>query len=224
MIKGITFDFGGTLSLGDLDKEAFKNALLEYLRSLGFSGNEARLSKARNGMLERLMKARNHNREIRLEDLYQGMLFKLGLHPEREVIDHIHQLYIRSFKVELVPGAEEVLEALNEKYSLAVISNAISNVPRYAIERFGLDRYLSTIVISRDLGIRKPDPGIFKFTLINLGIESNEAIHVGDSLEQDIQGAKDAGMKAVWIRRNGREIDIRPDYTINSIKELTSLL
>jgi len=100
----------------------------------------------------------------------------------------------------------------------------MSNVPRRAIKRSGLERYLDAVVISRDLGIRKPDPEIFRFTLKNLGMESHEAIHVGDSLEDDVQGAKNAGMKAIWIERATEEMIIQPDQTIRSIEELTSLL
>lgn len=224
MIRGVTFDFGGTLVQGVFDKESFRSRFLDYIRSLGFSGNESQLGNARNRMLNRLRKARNLNREMRLEDLYQYMLFKLGLRPEREVIDYIHQLYIHSFPTELIPGVEEVFEVLSERYKLAVISNAISDVPRYAIKKFGLERYLDAVVISRDIGIRKPDPEIFHFSLKKLGVDSNEAVHVGDSLEHDVQGARDAGMKTVWIKRNNEEIDINPDYTIHSIKELTSFL
>ncbi len=224
LIRGVTLDFGGTLALGELNREDFRNELFEYVRSLGFSGRKHELDKAGKGMLERLMKARSRNREIRLEDLYQGMLFKLGLHPKREYLDYIHRLYINSFKVELIPRVEEVLKTLSGKYKLAVISNAMSDVPRYTIKRFGLEKYLDTVVISRDLGIRKPDPEIFKFTLVNLGVESLEAIHVGDSLESDVQGAKNAGMKAVWLKKSIKEMNTLPDYTIHSIKELTSLL
>ena len=223
-IKGVTFDFGGTLAGGDLDKQGLRSKLLEYLQSLGFSKGKARLSKARNGMLAGLMRARRQNREMRLEDLYQGMLFKIGIHPEREIIDHIHQLYIRSFNVELVPGAKEVLETLAEKYRLAVVSNAMSEVPRQALERFELRRYFVSVTISRDIGIRKPDPEIFRYTLSNMGIESYEAVHVGDSLEEDIQGAKNAGMKAIWVPDGDEETSVQPDFTIRSLHELTSLL
>lgn len=224
MIKSITFDFGGTLAMGDLDKEEYRMRILEYLRSLGFRGGEPQFERARRGMLKRLMKARSLNREIRIEDLYQGMLFKLGLHPEREVIDHIHDLYIRSFKADLVPSAADVLESLSKKYTLAVISNAMSDVPRRAMKRSGLEKHLKAVVISRDLGIRKPDPEIFRFTLNNLGIESCRAVHVGDSLEDDVQGAKNAGMRAIWIERARQEINVQPDHIIHSIEELTSLL
>ncbi len=224
MIKAVTFDFGGTIATGDLDKKEYRIRLLEYLRSLGFSGRNAEFDKARRGMLKRLMRARSLNREIRIEDLYQGMLFKLGLHPEREVIDHIHDLYIRLFKADLVPTAEHVLKFLHKRYDLAVISNAMSNVPRRAIKKSGLERYLEVVVISRDLGIRKPDPEIFRFTLESLGVESHDAIHVGDSLEDDVQGAKNAGMKAIWIETASEDINIQPDQTIRSIEELASLL
>ena len=84
-IKGVTFDFGGTLVQGDLNKVDFRKRLFEYLCSLGFSGGEARLIKAMKGMLERLNKARILNREIRFEDLYQRMLFDRGLCPDTEV-------------------------------------------------------------------------------------------------------------------------------------------
>ncbi len=58
----------------------------------------------------------------------------------------------------------------------------------------------------------------------NLGIESHESIHVGDSLEEDVEGAKNAGMKAIWLKRSDEKINVLPDYTIHSIKDLTSLL
>jgi len=224
MIRGVTFDFGGTLAQGAFDRETFRNRLLDYLRSLGFSGEEAQLNKAKDRMLERLRRARSHNREIRLEDLYQDMLFDLGLRPEREVVGHINQLYMDSFQTKMIEGVEKILEALSERYKLAVISNAMSDVPRHALKKFGLERYFVAVVISRDLGIRKPDPEIFNFTLNRLGVENDEAVHVGDSLENDIKGARNAGMKTVWVKNNNGVPDIEPDYTIHSIKELTSFL
>jgi len=224
MIRGVTFDFGGTLAQGAFDRDAFRNKFLDYLRSLGFSDREAQLNKARDRMLERLGRARSHDREIRLEDLYQDMLFELGLHPEREVIGHINQLYRDSFQTKMIEGVEEVLKVLSERYKLAVISNAMSDVPRCALKKSGLERYFVAVVISRDLGIRKPDPEIFNFALNRLDVENDEAIHVGDSLEHDVKGARNAGMKTVWLKNDNGVLDIEPDYTIHSIEELTSFL
>jgi len=75
VIKGVLLDFGGTIALGDLNTKEFESNLCDYIRSLGFSGTESRFKKARRGIFERLMKVRNQNREIRLEDLYQGLFF-----------------------------------------------------------------------------------------------------------------------------------------------------
>lgn len=224
MVRGVTFDFGGTLVQGELAKEAFQQSLFHFLRSLGFSGGEAQLNKVRNGMLKKLAKARSLNREIRFEDLYRGLLFKIGLHPDNDVINHVFRLYIRAFRVELIPGAEQVLAALAGSYKLAVLSNAMSNLARYALTSLGIERFFESVVISRDLGIRKPDPQIFEFALSNLGLEKHEVVHVGDSYVDDVQGAKNAGITAVWIRRGVEEITVLPDYTINAITELPSIL
>ncbi len=223
-IRAVTLDFGGTLALGDLDRESYRSELLNYLRSIGFSRSEAQFNSARNSMLEKLMKVRKRNREMRFEDLYQGFLFKLEIHPESWIIDYIHSLYARSFKIELVNGVREVLRTLSEKYKLAIISNALSNVPRLAIERHDLARYFHTIVVSRDIGIRKPDPEIFYFTLNNLSVDVHEAVHVGDSLVDDVQGASSAGIKSIWISNDKNDSLIKPDYTIRNLQEIANIL
>jgi len=222
-IKAITFDFGGTLAHGDLDKENYKRSLIEYFRSLGFSGGEAKLKKARNGMLERLSTAQKRNRELRFEDLYQGLLFELEIHPTQENLDYIEQLYYRFFRIEPVSGVKEMLVELGGRYKLAIISNMISNVARFVLQKFDLEPYFDYVVLSRDLGIRKPDPEIFNFTLKNLGAKSSAAVHVGDSLEHDVQGAKNVGMKTVWIKGDNVAINIQPDFTISKITELPLL-
>ncbi len=223
-IEAVTFDFGGTLAHGNLDKESYKNALFRYLRSLGFSGGNSQLRKARNGMLERLSKAQKRNRELRFEDLYQGLLFNLGIHPTQKHLDYIQQLYFRFFKIEIVPGAKEMLARLSKRYKLAIISNATSNASRVTLEKNGLDQYFDSIVISRDLGIRKPDPEIFKFTLTSLNTENKNAVHVGDSLQHDVQGAKKVGMQTVWIKGDNEAPEIHPDFVLPKVTDVISIL
>jgi putative hydrolase of the HAD superfamily len=222
--EGILFDFGGTLASGDLDKEEFGSNLFDYIRGLGYRGSESRFTKAGENMFERLMKLRNQNREMRLEDFYQGMFFELGLYPERATLEYIHDLYIRSFNIVLITGVKEVLEYLDKRYYLAIVSNAMSNVARHALRRFCIEQHFETVIISRDLGIRKPDPEIFRYALSNLGLETSQVVHIGDSLKDDVQGAKKAGIKTIWIKLDKGNDEIQPDYTINSIKELTFLL
>lgn len=223
-IKAVTLDFGGTLAEGELDRNLFRERLFSYLHSLGFSGGEYKLTKALKGMLEKLTRIRKLNREIRIEEFYTSVLSRLGVHPEDHVLEYIHELYLESFQIEIIPEVEKILEYLRGKYRLAVISNASSEIPRYSIRKFGLERYFDAIVISKDIGIRKPDPEIFRFALQKLRLNSHEAIHVGDSIDSDVVGAKNAGMKAIWINKTFEESEIEADYTINSIREITSIL
>jgi putative hydrolase of the HAD superfamily len=222
-VEAITFDFGGTLANGELDKENYKGALMDYIFRLGYSGGKTRLSKARVAMLERLRKAQEKNRELRFEELYRGLLFELGLHPTQERLDYIEQLYYHFFRIDLVPDLRDILVDLSGRYNLAIVSNVISNASHLVLQKFDLEQYFDSIVLSRDLGIRKPDPEIFNFTLENLGVHSSKAVHVGDSLKYDVQGAKNAGMKTVWIKGCEEPINIRPDFIISKVTELPKL-
>ena len=218
--KGVLLDFGGTIAQGNLNTKAFEVSLQKYLRSLGFRGSEEHYRNARRRLFERLLRVRNQNREMRLENLYQGLLFDLGIHPDHDTLEFIHDLYIQSFPVEVVPGIEAVLQHLQSRSRLAIVSNSMSNVARQALKRFHLEQYFKVVVISRDIGIRKPDPEIFHFAVNALGIEESEAMHVGDSLQEDVQGGKNAGLTTVWINPQMDERSEVPDHTIQSISEL----
>lgn len=224
VITCITLDFGGTLVTGRLDAVTFWSDLLAYLRSRGYRGSVSQFATARNGALERLAKVRRVNRELRLEDLIQGLMLKLRLHPDQPSLEYAHRLYTASFDTQLVPGVETVLCQLTQTYRLAVISNAMSDVPRRGIEKLNLSQFFDVVVVSRDVGIRKPDPEIFRYALANLNVHPSQALHVGDSLSQDVAGAQRSGMRAVWIDTGEAQTDVVPDYVINSILNLPDLV
>lgn len=104
---------------------------------------------------------------------------------------------------ETYDDARRTLDAVAERFRLALITNGPSENQRSRIEPLGLDRYFEAIVVSGELGIRKPDPAIFAHMLRELDVAPAAAIYVGDNLEADIGGAHAAGMAAVWINRNG---------------------
>ncbi len=223
-IKAITFDLDGTLAYGALDSESFQRALVDYLRKIGFSGGTEKIIKARQAMLEKMKKHQARNIELRFDLVYSNMLFDLGLKITEERLEHIEGLYNRFYKIEVLPGVKEMLEGLSKKYTLAIVANAITNVSRLALQKLDLTKYFDYIVLSRDLGVRKPDLEIFIFALRSMWIKGSEAVHVGDSLEDDIQGGKNAGMTTVWIKGKEEVTNIQPDYVISKITELPSLL
>ncbi|TML02404.1 MAG: HAD family hydrolase [Actinobacteria bacterium] len=97
---------------------------------------------------------------------------------------------------------------------------------RADLERLGLARYLSASVFSSEIGIRKPDPRIFREALGRVGAPPGEAVFVGDRLYDDISGAQAVGMRAVQTRQFRQEEDprIHPDAVIDHIRELPDAL
>lgn len=223
-IKAITFDLDGTLAHGALDSEQYGKALIAYLKKIGYSGKRAKLNKSRQAMLEKMNKSQARNIELRFDLLYSILLHDLGLEITQERLDHIEALYNRFYRIELFPGVREMLEELSKKYHLAIVANAITTVSILALEKLDLAKYFDYIILSRDLGVRKPDPEIFIYALRSMWIKAGETVHVGDSLMDDVQGAKDAGMHTVWIKGDEEPTNIQPDYVISKITELPSLL
>ncbi len=119
---------------------------------------------------------------------------------------------------DVVPG----LEALHGMYTLGTLTNG-SMRP----ERLGLEKYFNFIVMSVEHGgIEKPDPRIFEIAVREARCEPHELLHVGDHIEYDVRGANDAGVRSVWLNRNGESpsADVKPDLEVTSLRELTDAL
>lgn len=222
VVRAVILDFGGTLADGHIDWDEYHSAIQGLLKGLGFSVDMSRLKKAISAALEHLEKVRATEHELTLEDVYAYALSKLGIPAEEETLGMIHSLFRRHFKTTLYPCVEEVLSELSKRYKLAMLSNTMSDTPRIVLQQTRLIRHFDVAVYSRDLGIRKPNPRIFQFVLEKLGVEPGEAVHVGDSVDADMEGASRAGIRAIWIK--GPEATTWTGLTIGSICELPEFL
>jgi putative hydrolase of the HAD superfamily len=115
-------------------------------------------------------------------------------------------------KRELVPGAKEMLEDIHARgYSIGLISDVAwgltSDFPMRDMKHYGLDEFFDDFVFSTDVGIRKPNPRIFRLAMFNIGAKPEESIYVGNNLQADIKGALDVGMTAVLKRSDFYEHD-----------------
>ena len=88
---------------------------------------------------------------------------------------------------------------------LAVVSNWDVSLHDVLERTAPARRCVDAVVISAELGVAKPDPAIFRAALERLGASAAEAIHVGDSVEADVAGARAAGLEAVLVARNGAQ-------------------
>lgn len=128
----------------------------------------------------------------------------------------------------LYPNTENVLEKLSQKYKLGIIANQVAGTQE-RIDNWGIGKYFDVVVASAEAGCSKPDLKIFNNALEQANCKSNEAVMIGDRLDNDIVPAKQLGMKTVWVRQglavfqNIKDASEKPDYIINNISEITAI-
>ncbi len=123
--------------------------------------------------------------------------------------------------------AAPVLKRLHRHYRLGIVSNfAIPECVTKLLKQHDIDNLFETIVISAAVNKRKPHLQIFQPALRTLGLSPSEVAFVGDTVDADVKGAKEAGMKTVYVeRRPQKELEFnRPDQTIKALSELPAAL
>jgi putative hydrolase of the HAD superfamily len=160
-------------------------------------------------------------RETRFSKTFLDLGLSPELIPSRFEDDYVN---ICPSKTNLFPKAHETLSYLKEKYSLHLISNGFKESTEQKVNNNGLDVYFENVVISEVVGFNKPDKAIFSHALTLANADIAESIMIGDSLEADIRGAQDYGMKAIYFNP---ERKLKPEdvqHEINCLSELMILL
>jgi putative hydrolase of the HAD superfamily len=115
----------------------------------------------------------------------------------------VEEALLAAIRFDAYPEVPAVLEALRAGGArLAVVSNWDVSL-HDVLERTGVRPLVDAVVISAELGAAKPDPAIFRAALGRLGAGAQGALHVGDSVEHDVAGARAAGLEAVLVVRDG---------------------
>lgn len=149
-----------------------------------------------------------------------------------EAMAEIHMAILRS-AVTVPPHHEAVLASLAVNYSLALCSNfSHAATARAILKEASFDEHLSTVVISDEVGVRKPRREIFDQVRESLGFAAHEILHVGDKLRADVGGAAAIGMRTVWLTRCVRDPEAllerfdgpRPDFSIEDLMDLPVLV
>jgi putative hydrolase of the HAD superfamily len=139
---------------------------------------------------------------------WQRFLERMGEHlevpvPSRFAAAELFHRFGTSEAWEVYPEVPAVLADLRARgLRLGVISNWDERLP-LVLERLGLTPAFDAVVYSSEVGVEKPDRRIFAEALRRLGVAPEEALHVGDSALEDVEGAVAAGMEAVRLDRRG---------------------
>lgn len=117
-----------------------------------------------------------------------------------------------------IPGALDLVRRLHQRHRpVGILTNGPPDIQRHKLQQLGIDDCLSSVVISGQAGLGKPDPRVFELVLEGLGAAADDAVMIGDSWTRDVEGATAAGLRSIWIS-NGRE----PQRDIQSVSVVTT--
>ena len=206
MIKGYIFDYGGTLDTGGqhwgkviwhayerqqvpVTEEAFREAYVHAERTLG-----------KNPIIQpdfTFYKTIETKIRIQLEYLQEKNDVSSVSSCLKSLTDDLYAITCRE-----TSKSREVLLQLKQQYPMVLVSNFYGNIAT-VLKEFQLDGIFDTIIESAVVGVRKPDPQIFTLGVEALGIQPDEVVVVGDSMDKDIIPAGKAGCHTVWFKGEG---------------------
>lgn len=140
-------------------------------------------------------------------------------------------LNMTTARFSLLEGAEELVRYLAAKYPLTVVTNGFVEVQYEKFDKSGLRDCFAHIVLSEEVGCQKPNPRIFEEALRMNGLQAEDVVMIGDSWNSDIQGAINAGIDQIWIRKNKEQgtksqdtIEQTATYIVQSLSEVMEIL
>ena len=206
MIKGYIFDYGGTLDTGGqhwgkviwhayerqqvpVTEEAFRDAYVHAERTLG-----------RNPIIQpdfTFYKTIETKIRIQLEYLQEKNDVSSASSYLKPLTDSLYEATVKE-----TAKSREVLLQLKQQYPMVLVSNFYGNIAT-VLQEFKLDGIFDKIIESAVVGVRKPDPQIFTLGVEALGMQPDEVVVVGDSMDKDIIPAGKAGCHTVWFKGEG---------------------
>ena len=220
MIKGILIDFGGTIDsdgihwfnafrdgyslVADIPEDLLREAYVYAERTLG-----------RNPIITPDYSfCKTLQTKIELQTLYlesKGILFT----KQDTVLDCCYNNVVKHISIVSKPALEKI------KLPMVLVTNFYGNMHTVLAE-FSLDHLFKDVIESSVVGVRKPDPEIFRLGVKSLGLEPSETVMIGDSPDKDIIPAQSVGCRTVWLRgKSWSGMDCTPDRTISTLHELS---
>lgn len=222
MIKGVLIDFGGTIDSDGIhwfnafsDAYAMENSIPEPLLRDAYVHAERTLG--RNPIIGpdyTFLKTLQVKIALQADYLQTAGLTVKGqdnilVTCYNKVVGHISAF------------SKPVLERLHSQMPMILVTNFYGNM-HTVLDEFGLSHLFKDVVESSVVGVRKPDPAIFRLGVERLGLQPSETVMIGDSPDKDILPAQSIGCHTVWLRgKSWSGMDCTPDQTISSLSELT---
>jgi putative hydrolase of the HAD superfamily len=228
MIKHIFFDLDHTIWDFDRNAEETLQELYEVyqLRNLGLLSAAEFIHKYTEN--NHSLWAQYHlgliSKDLLRAERFRKTFIELGVQPD--LVPHDFEedyVKISPTKTNLFEGAQKVLAYLQKKYTLHIISNGFKETTLTKMDLSGLNPYFKNVIISEEVGVNKPDKAVFEYALQKAQANKQESIMIGDSLEADIYGAQNFGMKAIFFNPLKKEKPADVPEQITHLEELINL-
>ena len=234
-IQGVIFDYGGTI---DTNSRHWAEVLWEKYRELQVPVDkpvfrEAYVHGERTLARQPLVKPEDNFYDVlRIKTRVQmDWLVENGILPREKAVAENYASRIAdacyAYVLEVLKRTRPVVKTLSEHYKLVLVSNFYGNI-QAVLKDFGLDGFFSRIVESSVVGVRKPDPAIYRLGVEAMGLPAGQVLGVGDSFSKDVVPAKKVGCKVAWLKGEGwgnEEIDDSlPDVVITDLPDLLPYL
>ena len=234
-IQGVIFDYGGTI---DTNSRHWAEVLWEKYRELQVpvdkpSFREAYVHGERTLARQPLVKPEDNFYDVlRIKTRVQmDWLVENGILPCEKAVAENYASRIAdacyAYVLEVLKRTRPVVKTLSEHYKLVLVSNFYGNI-QAVLKDFGLDGFFSRIVESSVVGVRKPDPAIYRLGVEAMGLPAGQVLVVGDSFSKDVVPAKKVGCKVAWLKGEGwgneETDDSLPDVVITDLPDLLPYL
>jgi HAD superfamily hydrolase (TIGR01549 family) len=207
MIKGLLFDYGGTIDTNGLHWGA---VLWARYQQYGVPVDRATFAKAyafgeRSLAINPLVKPNHSFYEVLLLKIEQQFQYlnANGFDVDLGAIEAIAS-DCNQFARQTIAQAKPILAELAEQYPMVMVSNFYGNL-NTVLGDFGIRSYFKTVIESAVVGVRKPDPDIYQLGLDALQFPAETTVVIGDSYSKDMRPAKAIGCKTVWLNGAGWE-------------------
>jgi putative hydrolase of the HAD superfamily len=235
--RAVIFDYVGTLvNCKGYSMDASRENLYNALAAEGFDVAKDRFMAAYNSAHEKYRKIRyEQHREVTnavwVAEALCDLGFKLSADDPRlkKALNVFFQDFIDT--LELREGAKKLLRQTKQQGKVGLISNFTHAPVIYkSLRKIGINEFFCAVVVSEENGWRKPSAKIFQDALNRLHVAADEAVYVGDSPLEDIKGAKDAGLKTVFVSSQFNTLKdlhrskLEPDCTAKDLAEVSQSL
>ena len=234
-IQGVIFDYGGTI---DTNSRHWAEVLWEKYRELQVPVDkpvfrEAYVHGERTLARQPLVKPEDNFYDVlRIKTRVQmDWLVENGILPREKAVAENYASRIAdacyAYVLEVLKRTRPVVKTLSEHYKLVLVSNFYGNI-QAVLKDFGLDGFFSRIVESSVVGVRKPDPAIYRLGVEAMGLPAGQVLVVGDSFSKDVVPVKKVGCKVAWLKGEGwgneETDDSLPDVVITDLPDLLPYL